>query len=108
MFEGLFTYSKVLARHQQGPEASNPMSEGYCIPPNLSHPTSCLPSHRSGFSTCPSHRSQADFGVGSEAARPVAFALTSVRRSNATCGFPRSAFMVGLARSGAEVSERQG
>jgi hypothetical protein len=30
-----------------------------CITPVLSHPTSCLPSHRSGFASRPSHRSKA-------------------------------------------------
>jgi hypothetical protein len=30
-----------------------------CITPDLSHPTSCLPSHRNGFASRPSHRSKA-------------------------------------------------
>jgi len=38
--------------------AQRAMSEGFCIVRNLSHPTSCLPSHRSDFATRPSLRSR--------------------------------------------------
>ena len=37
--------------------ASRALSELCCVTPDLSHPTSCLPSHRDGFATRPSLRS---------------------------------------------------
>jgi hypothetical protein len=41
---------------------------------------------------CPKYKSGTFITVGSEEARSIALALTSVRRSNGTCSFPAFRF----------------